>query len=249
MTTPKDTHSRMKHLRARIALCLTLALSAAGPIFAQDGQGGPVVVELFTSQGCSSCPPADALMRELAGREDVIGLALHVDYWDYIGWKDEFAIAGHTDRQKAYAQNAGRRMIYTPQMIVMGQDSLVGAKAMKLADLLAKHRARPRQVNLHLTRDGGNLLVSLEALAALKTGEFDVHLLRYVPSKSVRITRGENARRTLDYANIVESWEHLGTWDGRARAVIEAKISGDLPAIILVQHAQTGPIVAAARAQ
>ena len=96
-------------------------------------EDAPVVVELFTSQGCSSCPPADELLREMSKRPDVIALAFHVDYWDYIGWKDEFAHPGFTKRQKAYAKAAGERMVYTPQMIVHGVVRVVGHEPEALA--------------------------------------------------------------------------------------------------------------------
>ena len=92
------------------------------PAIAQDQ---PVVVELFTSQGCSSCPPADALLHELAARDDVVALAMHVDYWDYIGWKDVFGNPAHSARQRAYAKAGNRRMVYTPQMIVNGENRLL----------------------------------------------------------------------------------------------------------------------------
>lgn len=108
----------------RFTAALALALCFAAPGFAQRAM---VVVELYTSQGCSSCPPADALLHDLAEREDVIALALHVDYWDYIGWKDEFAHPQHAQRQRAYAQKAKRRSIYTPEFIVQGQTDVVGA--------------------------------------------------------------------------------------------------------------------------
>jgi hypothetical protein len=109
----------MTKLGALLTACLII-LSA--PSLAQDR---PVLVELFTSQGCSSCPPADALLHKLARRDDVVALALHVDYWDYIGWKDTFAKAAHSARQRAYAREAGRRMVYTPQMIINGADHVV----------------------------------------------------------------------------------------------------------------------------
>ena len=102
--------------------------------------GGPVVVELYTSQGCSSCPPADAfLARELANRDDVIALALHVDYWDYIGWKDDFADPQHTDRQRDYARAAGQRTIYTPQMIIAGKDHVIGSHPAEVKKLIRAH--------------------------------------------------------------------------------------------------------------
>src|SRR5918996_4983900 len=102
-----------------------LVLLAAPPL--ARAQTNPVVVELFTSQGCSSCPPADALLAELAGKDGVIALALHVDYWDYLGWADSFASPAFTARQRAYAKKAHSRTIYTPQMIVQGEDRLVGS--------------------------------------------------------------------------------------------------------------------------
>ncbi len=117
--------------------------------FAQ-GTDNPVVVELFTSQGCSSCPPADAILGDLAGRDDVIALALHVDYWDYIGWKDTFADPSYTKRQRAYARVAGARNIYTPQMVVGGMDHLVGVRPMELSDLIERHNAKDSTIDLNL---------------------------------------------------------------------------------------------------
>ena len=114
-----------------LALAIGFLASFIGAAAAADR---PVVVELYTSQGCSSCPPADAILAELADREDVIALAFHVDYWDYIGWKDIFADPANTLRQRNYARVAGARSVYTPQMIVDGQDHVVGTKPMKLAE-------------------------------------------------------------------------------------------------------------------
>src|SRR6056297_1175836 len=104
-------------------------------------QERPVVVELFTSQGCSSCPPADAYLHKLAAREDVIALALHVDYWDYIGWKDSFGKAAWSDRQHGYAKAAGRGMVYTPQMIINGTDHVVGNRPKDVEYLIDRHSA------------------------------------------------------------------------------------------------------------
>ena len=236
-------------LVAQTATRVAATGAAAGP--------SPVVVELFTSQGCSSCPPADALLNELAGREDVLPLALHVDYWDYIGWRDAFADPAHTSRQKGYAHAAGRKMIYTPQMIVMGQEDVVGAHAMELADLIMHHMRRPSPVLISAqVRDGG-LHVVLEPVAAGTAGSgraakglpgpFDVHLVRYTPLQRVHITRGENAGRNLEYANVVDSWDELGHWDGTGTARFDLPFSGDRPAAVLVQQQGFGPIVGAIR--
>ena len=119
--------------------------SFATPSVAQDSN--PVVIELYTSQGCSSCPPADALLKEYADRDDVITLALHVDYWDYIGWADTLARPEHADRQRGYAAAAHKRTIYTPQMVLNGEDHVVGSHPDELAAGIQRHQARAKQVS------------------------------------------------------------------------------------------------------
>lgn len=233
-----------------IRFCPILAAAALVlPVPPLAAQQVPVVVELFTSQGCSSCPPADALMHDLAGRDDVLPLSLHVDYWDYIGWKDQFALPGHGKRQKAYAHAAGRDMVYTPQMIVNGKDDVVGAHAMELADLIAAKKAEPQNAGIHAIRDGNDLTVSLTARAGLPAGPFDVIVVRYKPLRRSEITRGENAGRQIDYANVVDEWTPLGAWDGRKPATYTMRLDGDRPAAVLLQARDHGPILAAARVE
>ena len=230
----------------------TIALLCAFSILPARAQAEPlVVVELFTSQGCSSCPPADALMVELVQRQDVIGLALHVDYWDYIGWKDEYGDPAYTRRQKGYAHVAGRKMVYTPQMIVNGQEDVVGARAMELADLIEKHKKAPHKVALQATREGGSVVVHMQPLGenVAGSGPYEVHLVRFTPMRRAHITRGELAGRSLDYANIVDDWTVMGQWDGRTVAEFQAGIEGDRPAVVLVQRSGYGAILAAARAE
>ncbi|WP_299830581.1 thioredoxin family protein [uncultured Roseobacter sp.] len=215
----------------------------AVPGFAQNS---PVVVELFTSQGCSSCPPADELMHALAKRDDVIALALHVDYWDYIGWKDEFADPRNAERQRAYATTAGRRSIYTPEMIVNGLTDIVGAKPMQISEAIAMHKERSQPVTLSLTRSGDK--VQIEASRLRGNGEaMVVQMLRYRPQREARITRGENAGRTIKYANVTEDWKVLGEWDGRAPLSLSVAAPGDAPVVVLIQAAKMGPIRAAAQ--
>lgn len=204
-----------------------------------------VVVELYTSQGCSSCPPADRLLGELAARDDVIPLALHVDYWDYIGWKDEFADPAHTDRQKGYAYAAGQRTIYTPQMIVGGVDHVVGYKPMQLAKFIDTHADVPEQVSLTLSR--ASEVLSIRAGAAPGIGASDVYLVRYRPSATVAIGRGENAGKTYEYHNIVTEMRLLGSWDGSGPLALDVAADGDAPMVVLVQTAGHGPILSAAR--
>ncbi|MCC5971404.1 MAG: DUF1223 domain-containing protein [Pararhodobacter sp.] len=117
-----------------------------------------VVLELYTSQGCASCPPADAMMADLAMREDVIALALHVDYWDYIGWTDVFALPDHAERQKRYARRHGHSTIYTPQVVINGLEIVEGFRVMQVMDLIAAQRMRAAHINLALERNGGDVL-------------------------------------------------------------------------------------------
>jgi len=217
-------------------------MAVAGAAWAQND---PVVVELFTSQGCSSCPPADEILSELGGRDDVIPLALHVDYWDYIGWKDVFAQRAFTARQKAYARTGGWKMIYTPQMVVNGEDDVVGSHPMKLADLIRKHALKPSHVDLSVVRDGDEIVIRAKAERIVPP--CDIHVVRYRPTDQVQITRGENAGRTLSYSHIARSWDVVGRWDGRGVYEARLRIGGDEPVVVLIQDPENGHIEAAAR--
>jgi hypothetical protein len=235
----------------RILAALFGFLWLALPLQAQQAQPAqqPVVVELFTSQGCSSCPPADALLHRLAKRNDVLPLALHVDYWDYIGWKDSFAKPAHTRRQKAYAAAGGRRMIYTPQMVVMGADDVVGADAMEVADAIARHQAGPQPVAVVVRRQDQELHISLAPLQELAAGQILVQIVRYAPQRTVSISRGELAGRTLSYANVVEDRHVAAEWNGRAPLELTIPHHGSQSAAVLVQEAPFGRILGAARVE
>ena len=227
----------MKHLSA----CVTAVwIALTGALHAQTQ---PVVIELFTSQGCSSCPPADALMHKLAARSDVIALSMHVDYWDYIGWKDEFAKPKYTARQKAYAQAGGRRSVYTPQMIIAGTDSVVGTHPMDVADLIAKHAKKPSNVALRVKRDGGQISIAANARRAAR---YEVKIISYDKARTTAIKRGENAGKTITYVNVVTDMQTVKSWDGRAPLSIGAQLRQG-PAVVLIQAVNHGPIVAAAR--
>ncbi|MFY0596123.1 MAG: DUF1223 domain-containing protein [Cognatishimia sp.] len=223
------------------------AFSVAGA-FASLATAGehPVVVELYTSQGCSSCPPADAYFgQELVGRDDIIALALHVDYWDYIGWKDDFANPAYTKRQRGYAQAARKRSIYTPQMVIGGVDHVVGNRPADVRANLAKHSDDGSDIDLVVTRNGDRLTITLDS----KTNQRDpmvVQLVRYSKKETRNIKRGENAGRTLNYHNIVTHWETVGDWNARRAKTITAKAPGDAPVVVIVQRKGFGPIVAAA---
>lgn len=205
----------------------------------------PVVVELFTSQGCSSCPPADALLSQLAKDDGVIALALHVDYWDYLGWEDAFALPSHTERQRAYARAAGERMIYTPQMIIAGKDHVVGYRPKEVARLIAFHAAMPDAVEVKvMPRENGRVAIAADGPAQ---GDLVVQVVGYEPRGTVRIERGENAGRRIDYVNIVTGIEVVAQWDGTAPLMLEVTPPAATHSVVLVQKAMGGPIVAAAR--
>lgn len=221
-------------------------LAVAGAVAAQDGADrAPVVVELFTSQGCSSCPAADALLAEMAGREDIIPLALHVDYWDYIGWADGFAQPRFTMRQKGYARAAGERRIYTPQMVVNGREDVVGSRPLKVAALIEKHADTPPKVALTLKREGDRLHIHARALDA--TRPCVVYAVQYEPARDVMIERGENAGRSIRYTHIVRDWTEVGTLPEDAPFEAMMTVDAALPVVVLVQEDRFGPIVAAAR--
>ena len=207
-----------------------------------------IVVELFTSQGCSSCPPADDYMQQLTADPGVMALSLHVDYWDYIGWADSFAQARFTDRQKAYARAIGSRTIYTPQFIVGGEDRVEGYAPDATEALLARHKTGSSPVRLTVTREGDRLVIRAEADPPL-TNPVRVQLVRYMPEATVTIDRGENAGRTITYRNVVTQWDLLGQWPGDAPLEMTADAPGSEPAVVIVQDEGPAAILAAARAE
>lgn len=215
----------------------------AFPAVAQDS---PVVVELFTSQGCSSCPPADEFMKELAARGDVIALSLHVDYWDYIGWKDEFADPKNAKRQRAYASTAGRRSVYTPEMIINGQSDIVGAKPMAVAMAIEDHKADEKHVALTLTRAGDQVAIAVSPLVS-EPGVMDIIMLRYQAARVANIVRGENAGKTIKYINVTQDWQVVTQWDGLMPLETKVDAPGEFPLVVLVQSHNHGPIRAAAQ--
>lgn len=205
-----------------------------------------VVIELYTSQGCSSCPPADEFVAMLASNPRVLPLALHVDYWDYIGWADQFAQAKFTDRQRAYARAIGSRTIYTPQLIIGGLDRIEGFAPEETAEQLHKHLALSPDVRLSVQRKGDKLVIRAEAEPPL-TEPVRMQLVRYTPKETVTIERGENAGKTITYHNIVTSWEGLGEWSGLEPLEITVPFSGSQPGAVIVQSEGPSAILAAAR--
>lgn len=229
----------MRHL---VSAACGLWVAFAAPVKAEQ----VVVVELYTSQGCSSCPPADEFVAMLAADPRILPLALHVDYWDYIGWADKFADPKFTDRQRAYAKAIGSRTIYTPQFIIGGQHRIEGFLPDETAVRLREHLAAVSTVRLTVTREGDRLVIRAEADPPLTEG-VRVQLVRYKPEETVMIERGENAGRTVTYHNIVTSWEGLGDWAGAAPLEMTAPFDGDEPGAVILQSHGPAAILAAAR--
>jgi len=229
----------------RIFAALILFGILASAIDARAGQKPLTVVELFTSQGCSSCPPADALVGELAKRDDVLAISIHVDYWDYIGWKDPFAQAHHTDRQREYSRRFELRYVYTPQMVIQGAYQESGAKRGTIMEFIERAKELPR-VEVRLTRgpDG----VRLELPSSAVDGEVEIISVFADRRHDTDIKRGENGGRRLSYYNVVREMKTIGTWRGEPRrmAVSMAETGGDICAVIL-QMAKTRRIIGAAR--
>ena len=232
-------------MRRLAALILFFGISFSSPLSAMDR---PVVVELFTSQGCSSCPPADALIREMADNDDVIVLALHVDYWDYIGWEDTFAQREFTHRQKKYAIAMDEKMIYTPQIIIDGEAALIGNRTSEVTRSIEEAKGKKDIVSLEAVSNGKKLSIVAQPLKSIDKPT-DVFLVEYLPEQSVSISRGENSGRTIVYANVVHQWENLGTWSGQGELALTVPYSGQYPAVVLLQQDGFGPIIAAARVE
>ncbi len=217
-------------------------MTLAGATAAQAGSR-PAVVELFTSQGCSSCPPADALLGELAARSDVLALAFHVDYWDELGWRDRFELPLSAQRQSQYARQLGLASVYTPQLLIDGKDDVPGNDRRRVGQLLAAPRSG---VPVSAATQGDDLIVTVAAMTGMPGAE--VTLVSYLPEAVTAIGRGENSGRALREFNIVRSFRVLGSWRGAA-AQWRVKISS-LPAdsrfvAVLVQESGPGAIIGA----
>lgn len=199
----------------------------------------PVVVELFTSQGCSSCPPADALLGELAKRDDVLPLAFHIDYWDRLGWKDPFSLPAATARQRAYAKSLGKSNVYTPQMMVNGTRDVIGSDRAKVTQAIAD--APKATVPLGLSLAGKSLSLAVGAGA----GAGRLWLVAYDSKHETQVRAGENAGRKLVNVNIVRAVEPLGDWTGEVLTLQPGlPVTGGNVAVLL--QAPNGRILGAA---
>jgi hypothetical protein len=188
------------------------------PLAAVPAAAGPVVIELFTSQGCNSCPPADAFLAELVERDDVIPLSLHVDYWNYLGWTDTFAQAAHTERQQRYSVARGDRQVYTPQIVVAGMWHVIGSDRNSVNEMINAAKTLP-SVELTVVWANGGLQLEVGDAVAGAPNRGTLWMIMFNEAETVTIGRGENAGRTITYHNIVVEMHRLAMWRGESMAI------------------------------
>ncbi|MEL7304081.1 MAG: DUF1223 domain-containing protein [Pseudomonadota bacterium] len=231
----------------RNALAAIAALVAL-PMASTAALAGKPVVELFTSQGCSSCPPADKLLSGMAERRDIVALSFNVDYWDYLGWKDTLAKPAFTKRQRNYARFRGDGEVYTPQAIINGKSHIVGSDSVALASALksAKRRAGPE---LTIAREGSRVSITISGLAERGGRKATIWVAAVQPKAKVKIRHGENSGRVITYRNVVRDLIPVGTWIGEEKTIeIDERMMsrhGAEACAILIQSGSTGPILAA----
>lgn len=236
-------------LIARAAAALIVVMTG-GVSNADGAERITGVVELFTSQGCSSCPPADALLEEIARRPGVLALSLPVDYWDRLGWKDTFGSPAYSERQRAYAIERGDGAVYTPQAVVNGGPHMNGSSESSIDSALSG-RAPQLSVPVDLSRSGTGVSISIgSAKGGAKSGM--VLVMPYLGARQVEIGRGENAHRAITYTNIVRRIDVLGEWNGTALElpIASANLAGFDGVAVIVQagsEQSPGPILGAGR--
>jgi hypothetical protein len=222
------------------------------PAMAQpvDGKSKrPVVVELYTSQGCSSCPPADALLGQLSTRKDVLAVSLPVTYWDMLGWRDTLASDANTRRQKAYARELGRGGVYTPQMIVDGATDVVGSRTQAVDSAIAARTNDMQAVPVELAATRQQIRIAVGPAADHAAHEATIWLFGILPQATVSIGDGENSGRTITYHNVVREIRSVGTWKGQAVSVTLPRAEAGPPhdgLAVVVQQGGYGRVLGAA---
>ncbi len=229
---------------------LVAALPARAQTVAPDRPRA--VIELFTSQGCSSCPPADKLMTELAKDPSLIVLTLPVDYWDYLGWKDTLAHAAFTSRQKSYSAMRGDRQVYTPQAVINGAAHAVGSEPASIdrAILATRNQAGVLSVDVRIEKGENGLKAIVPATQGLSG---HIWVLPMVKERLVQIGRGENTGRSVTYSNVVRGVSRVATWNGEALAIdipataVTADAEGVIVLVQMGTEKKPGAIIGAAR--
>ena len=237
-------------MRARsVSLGAFFAIAVITGAWAGQHRQRPVVVELFTSQGCSDCPAADRLVTELAKRKDVIALSLPITYWDMLGWKDTFATDANTRRQKAYARAMNRLGIYTPQMIVDGLLDVVGNQRDRVMAALALRSGEESAIPIFIGTAAGRVEITIPATKSKSKTLATIWVMRTLAQGAVNVEQGENRNHQLTYTNVVRDLQRAGEWNGEAMKIDLplnlAKTKHDGVAVIL-QARDYGPVLGAA---
>jgi len=209
----------------------------------------PVVVELYTSQGCSSCPPADALLGQLSARKDVLAVSLPVTYWDMLGWRDTLASETNTQRQKAYAKQLGRGGIYTPQMIVDGATDVIGSREQNVDAAIAARAGDMQSIPVQLDGDKQQVHISVGSGPGRPARDATIWMFGILPQATVKIGDGENGGRTVTYHNVVRGIRAVGTWKGDPVTVNLPRAEAGPPhngIAVLVQQGGYGRVLGAA---
>ena len=247
MTTLATLLSTMRWLV--LTAGLLLAALSSSPASAGERL---TVVELFTSQGCPLCPPADAFLGELTKRGDILGLSFHVGYWDYIGWADPFSKPAYTKRQERYLDRFGLPYVFTPQVVIDGRMHASGNRQDNILRAITKAGKVERgRIDVELTRvSAGQIRIHIPAPEAVYRGEAEIILLRFDEKKETVVTRGENSGKTLVNYNVVRIMRPVADWNGEAVDLVQRLVELDGPGgdfcAVLVQERRQGRILGAA---
>ncbi|MEZ5648555.1 MAG: DUF1223 domain-containing protein [Alphaproteobacteria bacterium] len=241
----------MKYMRWAVALLIGLVGALSFVDRAQSESASPVVVELFTSQGCSSCPPADAYLQTLAKRPDILALGFHVDYWDYGGWADPFAKPEYGQRQRDYATAFKDNFVYTPLAVIQGSAPAVGSDQEAIDSLIRARKAATTTVPVILSGGPFGLKVDLPAIDNGVPFTADIWLVRFDGERQTPVLRGENRGRQATDANIVRELLRVAEWNGNGLhfevVLPKQTVPGPWGCAILVQAPHGGPILGAAK--
>ena len=201
-------------VRRSLAYAAVAGISAVASLASAEADGS-AVIELFTSQGCSSCPAADKLLGQLATEPNLIAISLPIDVWDYLGWKDTLANPRNTVRWKSYSKARGDRQVYTPQAVINGSVHAVGSDRGAIDKAIVKSRQNPRVMSVPVKLEGGRILVGAPAGSVEIGAGAEMFVAGLAAAVTVTITRGENKGKTVTYHNVVRSWERFDGWTGK----------------------------------
>lgn len=232
-----------------LATVATVCSVMLGPWGAQaQDTGAPVVVELFTSQACSSCPPADRFLAKLAERENIIAISMPVDYWDHLDWKDTLGRAEHSERQRHYARHLGHPNVFTPQIVVNGHIGVIGSRVEAVEAAIRTARDDSARVPVEISLAGEEFRLRIGAAKGL--GPANILVVPLLSTQTVAIKRGENRGKTITYHNVSRELMSVGTWTGEAKSLTlahdEVMVGGADRCAVILQDARTGAILAAA---